>query len=124
VAPAEAEHMVRTADLLLVPAQGWHLQIPNKLFDYLGSRVPILALAEPGSETMALLQAAGGHHVVPVGGETALPHAAHEALLAAARRMPASDPTVLQPLTVSNQMTRLINYVEGLKKLPHFEEGR
>lgn len=57
------DHM-RRADLLLLFFRGHRIQIPNKLYDYLGVRRPILALADPDAEVTRMLQRVGGHYVV------------------------------------------------------------
>lgn len=56
---AEGQRLVANADLLLLLAQGQPLQVPNKLYEYLGSRKPILAFADERGETADLLRRAG-----------------------------------------------------------------
>jgi glycosyltransferase involved in cell wall biosynthesis len=64
VAHDEAERLMRSADLLLLLAQDQPTQVPQKLYEYLGTRVPILAFADAEGETADLLRRAGGHFVV------------------------------------------------------------
>ena len=60
----EAHRLVATADLLLILARGMTLQVPNKLYDYLGTRIPIFAWADEDGETAAVLRSLEGHFVV------------------------------------------------------------
>jgi glycosyltransferase involved in cell wall biosynthesis len=55
---------LRRADALLLLARGQPDQIPHKLYEYLGARVPIVALVDPGGATERLLRRLGGHHIV------------------------------------------------------------
>jgi hypothetical protein len=55
---------LRRADALLLLAQGQPDQIPHKLYEYLGARVPIVALVDAGGATERLLRLIGRHHVV------------------------------------------------------------
>jgi glycosyltransferase involved in cell wall biosynthesis len=60
----EIQRVQRSADLLLLLAQRQPLQVPNKLYEYLGTGVPILAIADEHGETARMLREAGGHYVV------------------------------------------------------------
>ncbi len=60
---ARAQEIMLEADALLLLARNQPAQIPNKLYDYLGARKPILALADQDGETAQMLRAVGGHHV-------------------------------------------------------------
>jgi len=64
VAHDEAERLMTSADLLLLLAQDQPTQVPQKLYEYLGTRVPILAFADAEGETADLVRRAGGHFVV------------------------------------------------------------
>lgn len=59
-----AADLLREADVLLLLAQGHPAQVPQKLYDYLGSGRPILALADARGESAALLRETGGHFIV------------------------------------------------------------
>jgi glycosyltransferase involved in cell wall biosynthesis len=109
---AEAQRRVDEAGLLLLLAQNQPAQIPNKLYDYLGSRVPILAFADKDGETATMLREVGGHYLVPEND----PAAAESALLEllGPRRMadrPAADEKVLSDWTTARQMAHLMTAI-------------
>jgi hypothetical protein len=60
----ECARIVQQADLLLLLAQQQPAQIPNKLYEYLGTRAPILAFADKNGESAGMLDAVGGHVVI------------------------------------------------------------
>lgn len=60
----EATRRISEADILLLLAQEQPIQIPNKLYDYLGMRVPVIAYADAEGETTRMLEQAGGHLVM------------------------------------------------------------
>ena len=60
----EAQRLLRSADLLLFIALGQPLQVPNKLYDYLGTRRAILAFVDADGESARMLERVGGHHLV------------------------------------------------------------
>jgi glycosyltransferase involved in cell wall biosynthesis len=59
----EAQRMLEDATLLLLLAQEQPIQVPNKLYEYLGTRKPILAVADDQGETARMLRAVGSHYV-------------------------------------------------------------
>ena len=61
---AELQQLLRQADLLLLLAQQQPLQVPNKLYEYLATGAPILAIADEHGETARMLRQVGGHYVV------------------------------------------------------------
>jgi glycosyltransferase involved in cell wall biosynthesis len=64
VSHSDLQQLLRQADLLLLLAQQQPLQVPNKLYEYLGTGVPILAIADAHGETARMLRQVGGHYVV------------------------------------------------------------
>ncbi len=61
---AEAQRLIEAADLLLFLAQDQPTQVPNKLYDYLGTGIPILAFTDAEGESAWMLRQAGGHFLV------------------------------------------------------------
>jgi glycosyltransferase involved in cell wall biosynthesis len=80
VAHDEAERLMVSADLLLLLAQDQPTQVPQKLYEYLGTRVPILAFADADGETAGLLRRAGGHFLITADDVTATEAALTEAI--------------------------------------------
>jgi glycosyltransferase involved in cell wall biosynthesis len=60
----EIQRVLRSADLLLLLAQRQPLQVPNKLYEYLGTGVPILAIADEDGASARMLRQAGEHYLV------------------------------------------------------------
>ena len=67
-----------TADLLLLLAEGWTLQIPGKTYEYLRAGRPILALTTEGA-LADLLRRTGGAWIADPSDEAAIARAIHEA---------------------------------------------
>jgi hypothetical protein len=61
---AEAQARLESADLLLLLAESQPLQVPNKLYEYLGTGRPLFVFADKDGETAAMIGALGGHWVV------------------------------------------------------------
>lgn len=101
--------VLERAHLLVVFAQHQPAQVPNKLFEYLGTRKPILAFADQGGEVARMLERVGGHYLVtrdePSGVEAALAAALRDARAARAGE---TDETVLREWTTERQMQRLV----------------
>jgi glycosyltransferase involved in cell wall biosynthesis len=76
----ECQRLVRAADMLLLLAQDQPLQIPNKLYEYLGTRRPILAFVDADGESAAMLHRVGGHHVLDGSSVAACEAALREAI--------------------------------------------
>ena len=106
----EVEQLLSSADLLLLPAQGWLRQLPNKLFDYLGVRVPVLCLADRSSEPARLLERVGGHFVCTSLDQ--LDEVVQEALRCAPVAGVVGDTSVLESLLVDRQFGELVRLVE------------
>lgn len=100
--------MASESDLLLLLAQNQPDQVPQKLYEYLGTRVPILAFADEGGESAKLLQEVGGNHVV-TGGDVDAAVETLGAAMSAPRGVPAGDLAKLTDLTVNIQLRRLMD---------------
>ena len=103
--------MMRDASVLLLLAQSQPLQVPNKLYEYLGAGRQILAIADEQGETARMLAEVGGHQVVDGSDERALQAAILASLVArgAARQDGARK---LQEWSTDNQLDRLIRLIE------------
>ena len=113
---AESLELIRSADLLLLLAQNQPLQVPNKLYEYLGTGVPILAFADAGGETSHLLHKAGGHYVISEDDDLA---SIQGALLDAwdRPRKAASQATALEALFTATQMQTLETWLKSLVRV-------
>jgi hypothetical protein len=110
---AAAQAVVEQADVLLLLAQEQPDQIPNKLYEYLGSRRPILAFADAEGETARMLRRAGGHYVVTGDDAGEVERVVGQLLASAARgETGATDEAVLKEWTTDVQMQRLLVAVQ------------
>ncbi|HET6680410.1 MAG TPA: hypothetical protein VFG84_04365, partial [Gemmatimonadaceae bacterium] len=113
VPPAEAQSLLREADVLLLLAQRQPAQVPHKLYEYLGAARPILAFADEDGETTRMLRHVGGHQVVT----ESTPEGAAAQRVAAALQSASDgwtiDPARLEEWTTTRQMARLIRLIEG-----------
>ncbi len=109
VPPTTVRTILDQADLLLLLAQGQPDQVPNKLYEYLGARRPILAFADAQGETARMLRQVGGHFVVGNHDETAAEQAI-EAVLGHTRPVDhvRSDEALLNEWMEGVQMQRLM----------------
>jgi glycosyltransferase involved in cell wall biosynthesis len=107
---AEIQRVLQSADLLLLLAQRQPLQVPNKLYEYLGTRVPILAIADEHGETARMLRQAGGHYVVSRDTPADIAAALRTAL-AERDRAPAAAGPVLDEWRTERQMQHLVSAV-------------
>jgi len=103
----ESLRLMAEADLLLLFAQDQPTQVPNKLYEYLGTRRPILAFADETGEVARMLRQAGGHYLV-----TSADGSESEACLRAALASRGLDgapgnPALLADWTTESQMRRL-----------------
>jgi hypothetical protein len=106
---AAAKALIEEADVLLLLAQQQPDQVPNKLYEYLGTRRPILAFADADGETARMLRQVGGHRVVTSEDQAEVELALDEVLVAALRGDRATtDTTVLEEWTTGVQMNRLL----------------
>lgn len=109
----ECLERVRSADSLLLLALEQPDQVPNKVYEYLGTRRPILAIADAKGETAQMLHLAGGHRVIPKNDGAAIAEAL-TGLLSNREEDAASKQPLLEEWTTENQMKRLIEAVGGL----------
>lgn len=101
--------MIQSADLLLLLAQNQPLQVPNKLYEYLGARRPILAYADQDGEVTRMLEQLGGHFLVTDG--AAAPAAAAIEDLVDGRLPRVKRPELLAEWTTERQMQRLLTVI-------------
>jgi glycosyltransferase involved in cell wall biosynthesis len=100
---------VADADLLLLLAQDQPNQVPNKLYEYLGMRVPILAFADDIGEAAAMLRGVGGHYVVCNADRAQAESVLNRAFTTHAKgEAPTMDEALLEEWSTRNQMTRLV----------------
>ena len=114
---AAANALIDEADVLLLLAQQQPDQVPNKLYEYLGARRPILAFADREGETARMLHQVGGHRVV-TSDDDADARCALEALVLAplhgcSAETSATGEAVLEEWTTEVQMQRLIKAVRN-----------
>lgn len=100
--------MAAESDLLLLLAQNQPDQVPQKLYEYLGTRVPIIAFVDRGGETARMLERVGGHHTVFDNDVDAAVRAL-ESVLGTSENEPAGDPAVLEGWTADTQLKRFID---------------
>jgi glycosyltransferase involved in cell wall biosynthesis len=99
---------VGTADLLLLLAQKQPAQVPTKLYEYLGARIPILAFTDAGGEVAAMLRQVGGHYLVTDHDPVTAARVIAQALRGARTSgEPVGDDTVLREWTLDRQLQRL-----------------
>ena len=104
--------MAGEADLLLLLAQNQPDQVPQKLYEYLGTRVPILAFADDDGESARLLRHVGGHHVV-ANNDVDEAYGALKAALMRRDGEAAGRTGALMELSADSQIRRLIDALEG-----------
>ena len=109
---AEMQRILAEADLLLLLAQRQPLQVPNKLYEYLGTGVPILAIADADGETARMLRDVGGHYVVERDTADDIAAALRSALMAVGQpAAPATSHDLLEEWLTERQMQRLVSTV-------------
>jgi hypothetical protein len=109
-----ARALIEQADVLLLLAQGQPDQVPNKLYEYLGSRGTILGFVDPDGESARMLRDVGGHVVVTSSDLAEAEAAVAQVLrLGPAPAIPAPAPTRLEEWTTAAQMRRFVQAVSG-----------
>ncbi|MDZ4672871.1 MAG: glycosyltransferase [Gemmatimonadota bacterium] len=107
---AEAQAAIDSASLLLLLAQDQPAQVPNKLYDYLGSRIPILAYVDQEGESAWMLREVGGHFLVTQSAASGAEDALASILgLSAIPHLPPDDR--LESWTTDRQMAGLVDAV-------------
>jgi glycosyltransferase involved in cell wall biosynthesis len=104
---------IRHADLLLLLAQQQPSQVPNKLYEYLGVRKPILAFVDPDGESAAMLRQVGGHHIVDDDRSGHVTRIVREAIVGADRGPAVGAGNVLMEWTTDKQMALLNDVIEA-----------
>jgi hypothetical protein len=111
----EALMRMKRSHLLLLLAQQQPLQVPNKLYEYVATRRPILAFADAHGETAAMLKELGGHYVIAPDGDDAAHATITRALQeAGTARAVQSDSEVLSRWTTHAQLSSLVGMAEEL----------
>ncbi len=111
----ESRRLVGGASLLLLLARGQPVQIPNKLYEYLGTRRPILAFVDAEGECAVMLRQVGGHQVVTDTDAGTAVLALERALgLVADPTARAPDAGLLSQWTSAVQMRRLVELIESV----------
>ncbi len=107
---AEALRLQRASKVLLLLAQNQPRQVPNKLYEYLGARRPILAYVDDEGESATLLRQAGGHFLVTERHTPAEADAIVAAALDAGRRgTPVGDAGFLAALSTETQLRFVVD---------------
>jgi len=97
---AAKDEMQRAGILLLMDGPGRHVGVPAKAYEYMGANRPILALAEPDSDTAWALDASGSVYRLARADDTAAIQQALVELSAAARAGAANSlPLAESPFT-------------------------
>ena len=108
---ADIQQVIQESDLLLLLAQHQPLQVPNKLYEYLGTRVPILAIADDEGETARMLRQVGGHYVVGRDDVEEIAIALRQAIRGRGLYTSANS-IVLEEWSTARQMARLVELVK------------
>ena len=113
----EGQRALDACDLLLLFAQKQPLQVPSKIYEYLGQRKPILAFVDQDGESAAILGRAGGHYLVAEHDSIARRDEIVAAALTGQAR-PGWDPDragdYLEELGTARQMQRVVHMTERL----------
>lgn len=107
------QEIIQGADVLLLLAQQQPDQVPNKLYEYLGTRAPILAFADEAGETAAMLREAGGHTLVTGDDIEVAARGIEQALGLAAEPRVLPDERRLRAWTTEGQMQHLLTALGG-----------
>jgi glycosyltransferase involved in cell wall biosynthesis len=112
---ADALELLKRSRVLLLLAQGQPRQVPNKLYEYLGTRKPILAFVDDTGESADLLRRAGGHFLVTEHtASEAIPETIAAALRAAGRDELVGDQAFLATLSSDAQIRLVVDAIAGI----------
>jgi glycosyltransferase involved in cell wall biosynthesis len=106
---------MRECDLLLLFAQQQPKQVPNKLYEYLGSGRRILAFVDADGETSRMLRRVGGHHVL-VTNEAPIIATELKRAIHSNGASPVVDEAVLREWSTQQQMQRITELVDEIGK--------
>ena len=98
---------------LLLLAQNQPDQVPNKLYEYLGTRRTILAFVDQDGESAAMLRQVGGHYLFS-GSEEAPVEEAIIRLVTRRDGPTPGDDRLLEAWTTRAQMNQLVTRIGGL----------
>jgi hypothetical protein len=106
--------MIDSEILLLIDSPGRRIGVPAKLYEYIGARRPILALAESDGDVAWVLRESGvPHRIAPVTDTHKIRHALHELLKEYSdRKVPASDPKASSRFTREMLTRQLVQLLE------------
>lgn len=115
---AEVIERTQTAGVLLLLAQQQPRQVPNKLYEYLAARRPILAWVDHEGESARLLRQVGGHFLVTERTPPAeIPAIVRAAMTAAEGSWVPDHPDFLDSLRTSSQLASVVAAVQHLAGL-------
>lgn len=109
----ECHRHLTSADALLLLATGQPDQVPNKLYEYLGTGRPILAIVDADGESARMLRLAGGHEIVTQNEPGAIAEGLAR-LMGQARERPAANLQLLRQWTTTKQMATLVAAIHRL----------
>ena len=111
---SEALALLSATDFLLLLAIDQPSQVPNKLYEYLGTRKPIVALVDEGGESAHLLRQSGNHILITEDTPEAWAQAFRQALDMARNGVGAvSSVERLEQWTTERQFANLVSTVES-----------
>lgn len=115
----KAIEALTNADIFMLLAQGQPQQVPNKLYEYLAYRRPIIAIADPDGETASLLKMTGHANTLlsPTSSPDEIQTAMTMALKLAKSGIPVGDEEIIASLTTSRQLTSVVDLVRELSQI-------
>jgi hypothetical protein len=117
--------MQRADILVLFDSPGRTIGVPAKLYEYLGAGRPVLALAEPGGDTAAILRDSGVlHRLASPNQATQIQQALRELADASHSSAALGDPARLQRFTRQNITGALADRLDALVGPPTVTASR